>query len=392
MIKVVFVTRSELAYDSAPSSRLFQIAKVLNEKGFSTTIIGGKTSKKVDIPNSKVIAVKPMLTVPIIGWGIIFRLQLLIQVVQQLLARDTDSVVVRDHLLAVLIAPFTRLFGRKMISDFHGYRYREQIEEGMKFKPKIIRLIEFLSLRFSDYIIAVSEGVYNQLPGNFQKKAIILPNGVDLDIFKEEFGEETKLSLLRKYRIPKDKKIVGFIGHWRKWFNLNDLFDSSRYLDDDTLIVTAGEYYDYAKLKHLKPEDMKKILFLGRIPHRDVIILLKEVLDICVVPYDKKWSTSNILNFFSARKVKEYLAAGKPIIMSNVEGREEFLKENKNMLLYEPGNPKDLADKIKIVLTNKKLCREISKNNLSLSKEFSWEKVIEKSRFVDMLRGITNLQ
>jgi glycosyltransferase involved in cell wall biosynthesis len=105
------------------------------------------------------------------------------------------------------------------------------------------------------------------------------------------------------------------------------------------------------------------------------------------VPYNSKWANSKIKNFFSARKVKEYLAAGKPVIMPDVIGREDFLEPNKNVLLYQPGNTNDMADKIKAVLSNRDLYDNISKSNLELSKQFSWERIVERSGLLDVIGG-----
>ena len=94
------------------------------------------------------------------------------------------------------------------------------------------------------------------------------------------------------------------------------------------------------------------------------------------------------MKYKSARKTFEYLAAGKPIIVSNVVGREGFLIEGKNCITYEPENPKDLAEKIKKLLNNNELKKQMQNNNTKLAKKYSWKRNIERSGLVIYLQNI----
>ncbi len=104
-------------------------------------------------------------------------------------------------------------------------------------------------------------------------------------------------------------------------------------------------------------------------------------MDCCVSP----WANEDIFLEKSARKTYEYLAAGKPIIVSNVVGKEQFLVENRNCLLYEPGNAISLLKNIEKLIDNIELSKEISYNNKELAKKFTWDRVIENSKFIKIL-------
>jgi glycosyltransferase involved in cell wall biosynthesis len=104
--------------------------------------------------------------------------------------------------------------------------------------------------------------------------------------------------------------------------------------------------------------------------------------DICVSPYSK----DKIMRHKQAMKTLEYLAAGKPIIVSDVIGKENFLKEGKNCLLYEPENPVDLANKITWLLQHKELKDQMGKKNKELAETFSWERTLWRSGLVESLR------
>ena len=157
--------------------------------------------------------------------------------------------------------------------------------------------------------------------------------------------------------------------------NIEDLLNASKYLDDEQIVI-VGEGKNLEKYKVNYPQ----VLFLGRIIHRDVISILKEV-DICVIPY----TDDPILKHKSARKSLEYLAAGKPIIVTNVVGKEDFLVENNNCLLFEYKSPKDLAEKIKILLEDSDLYERMSKDNFVLAQKFTWEYLVEKSGILEVI-------
>ena len=135
-----------------------------------------------------------------------------------------------------------------------------------------------------------------------------------------------------------------------------------------------------------KYSDAQNITFTGKLPREEVYALLHK-FDICTLPYDKDDKHSLYPDYFSSRKAKEYIAAGKPIIVSDVVGRESWLIENQNCLLYEPGNPKDLAEKIEILLNNEELYDKICTNNTNLSKNFTWDAIIDRSGIIDDIRG-----
>jgi len=60
--------------------------------------------------------------------------------------------------------------------------------------------------------------------------------------------------------------------------------------------------------------------------------------------------------------IREAFACGKPVIASRLGALAELVEDGKTGLLFEPGNPKDLASKIKWMLDNESACIEMGKN------------------------------
>ena len=66
------------------------------------------------------------------------------------------------------------------------------------------------------------------------------------------------------------------------------------------------------------------------------------------------------------RVLLEAMACKKPIIASNVGGIPEIIKDGYNGLLFESENVDDLAEKIRLVLSNKKYPTMLRNNGILL--------------------------
>ena len=60
--------------------------------------------------------------------------------------------------------------------------------------------------------------------------------------------------------------------------------------------------------------------------------------------------------------ITEAYACGKPVIASRLGAMAELVEDGKTGLLFEPGNPEDLASKIKWMLENEDACIEMGRN------------------------------
>ena len=369
-ITVLIINADEFRYNIAASSRAWYISRELDSSGINTIIVTRQATSD-SITDGNITAIKPLLSRGFIG-NLLFLLQISARVLRILFDTKIDRVIARGYSLAPLFF-LLKLWRKYIIYDFHGYAYKEQIVEGRRVRARITRPFGWLALKLADNILAIREELRQDLPPNFQKKTLILPNGVDLGAFAvPESG-----NILAKYDLPPDKKLVGFVGNWEEWLALEDMLDSSKYFDDKIQLVVIGEGKRLEEYEVAYPS----ILFTGTVPHRDAVALLRKMA-VCLCPY----STQPIAKNKSYRKVLEYLAAGKPIVASNADGREKILKEAENVLLYKVGDPQDLAAKVKAVLDDEKLCARMSRNNLKLAKEFSWSEVINRSGLIEMLR------
>jgi glycosyltransferase involved in cell wall biosynthesis len=64
----------------------------------------------------------------------------------------------------------------------------------------------------------------------------------------------------------------------------------------------------------------------------------------------------------SPRVLREAMASKKPIIAANIDGVPDLIKDGFNGLLFEKDNAEDLADKIRLVLTDEQMARTLAEN------------------------------
>lgn len=72
------------------------------------------------------------------------------------------------------------------------------------------------------------------------------------------------------------------------------------------------------------------------------------------------------------------MAAGLPIVATNVVGLPEIVVEGKAGFLVQPRNPTELSLKILDLLQNKDLRRRMSENSRRLVTNYSWENIAER--------------
>jgi glycosyltransferase involved in cell wall biosynthesis len=93
--------------------------------------------------------------------------------------------------------------------------------------------------------------------------------------------------------------------------------------------------------------------------------------DLCVLP--STYDPSPIVAF-------EALAAGKPLVASEVGGLPEIVRNGENGLLVPPRDPSKIARAIDLVLSDRKLAAKMATNALrTIEKNYSWESIARKT-------------
>jgi glycosyltransferase involved in cell wall biosynthesis len=361
----LFVMDSKLTLSEAPSSRFIYIAKSLQKKEFKTEIIGRKGDK-----------IEGLKTLQISGSKNISRLKILLYAYARTFCCHYHTVIVRGGIIAPFLLPL-KVFGTKVVLDFHGWLFQEIRLFYMKtvynkLKAFFYYAIERISAENSTAIICNSKE-FRRMLGRMQgKSVIVLENGLDFEegIRAVYDSEKEKEQIYRKNSIPKNRPLIGFLGNWHGYDDMETMFKGAKIAKAHAVVI--GEGPDLNEFK----KSWSNVTFTGRLERYEALKTIS-LCNAAIVPLKSI--------YYPTRKVKDYLSLGKPIVMASVRGREAYLVPNKNVLLYEPGNAEDLADKIRTIVSDKGLAEEMSKSNSELARQFDWQILVEQSGLIEKI-------
>jgi len=225
----------------------------------------------------------------------------------------------------------------------------------------------------ADKIIATSPIYLKNSPwlSKWKKKTVIIPNGVDLKIFKPENSQHNKSLQIRTKH--KDKKIIFFmasLGPYKRYKGVEILIQSAKIIKEkygeDFVIIVGGEgelKKEYMQLsKKLGLEKM--VSFPGFITDEDLPYYYG-ACDLSVLPSTSVWEGFGLV-------LVEAMASNKPVIGSNIGGIPYAI--GKGGILAEPKNPKDLGNAVSSILNDNKLARSLAtQGRKRVQEKFNWE-------------------
>lgn len=210
---------------------------------------------------------------------------------------------------------------------------------------------------FTDKIVCVSQDIYKV---SLEKEKIstqkleVIRNGIDINKFVNATSKDEYL--LNQLGIKTDAFVIGTVGRLSRIKNQMFLMDAFKHLfsahSDTRLIVIGDGPLKQDLIEHVDEIGLRgKVLFLGE--RKDVASLMK-LFDVFVLPSLSEGISLVIL---------EAMAAGLPIIATNVGGNLELIKEGENGFFVSLGNPLYLSSAIERLMQDSKLRRSISENN-----------------------------
>jgi glycosyltransferase involved in cell wall biosynthesis len=118
----------------------------------------------------------------------------------------------------------------------------------------------------------------------------------------------------------------------------------------------------------------ERVEFTGMKAPGEVAGLLREA-DILVLP---NRATSVSANYTSPLKLFEYLAAGRPIVASDLPALREILRDRENAWLVPPDDPAALATALETIARDKTLAVKLAKAAFDSAAAYSWDARAER--------------
>lgn len=229
---------------------------------------------------------------------------------------------------------FARLHGLPYVLEVNSPLRIEQKKFRRLHLEPAARAIERLLFSSATLVAGVSQSVIDYVTEQAGRHlpALVVPNGVDLELFRS---------------VPAAAPgpfTIGFVGSLKPWHGIEILMDAFRFLangDFRLLIVGEGPLRRWVEQYSQEHGLAPFVSFTGGVEKTRMPALLGR-MDVAVAPYPP---TQDF--YFSPLKVFEYMAAGRAIVASRIGQVAELLEDGRTALLAEPGNPHDLVAKIR---------------------------------------------
>lgn len=211
--------------------------------------------------------------------------------------------------------------------------------------------IDRLAHLFFDAVVPLSKEIFEELskvPIVRNKRHLIL-NGVDTSEIEEINQIAEEIISLKK----DGKKVIGYVGRLISGKGLDTFLKAFyKYSEKKWTIAIVGEGDEFNNLLRMANEMQiqHRVKFYG---YRNDRIRFINGFDVFVLP-----SRSEGI----PRCLMEAMVAGVPSVASNIAGCRYLIDGKTTGLLFEPGNPKQLAESIKVLLSDKSLKAEICQN------------------------------
>jgi glycosyltransferase involved in cell wall biosynthesis len=211
---------------------------------------------------------------------------------------------------------------------------------------------------FINKSIAISNSVYNKAKKNCIKKVEVIYNGIDIKKFQNSSNIKNQKTneIINVGRIVHQKKGQDILIRAIKECVKKGVEVNCSFVGQSDGYCTSSYNYLCELVKELKLEE--HVTFLGN--REDVEDLLHK---------SKIFVLASRFEGFGL-VVLEAMAAGIPVIASNIEGPAEIIQDNINGLLFEYENYTELAKKIVLLCSNAELYNRLSNNSLEFVKKY----------------------
>lgn len=199
----------------------------------------------------------------------------------------------------------------------------------------------------------------------------VVPNGVDVQIFSQEYPEAELAKLKDEFKKnPNDIFLITTSRLVRK-NAIDDVIKALQYLPENIKFLILGSGPELKILqnltKNLKLE--QRVFFLGHIDYKEIPKYLK-ISDIFIRPSLSEGMGNSFI---------EAMTAGIPVIATPVGGIVDFLKDEETGVFCEVRNPLSIAEKVNLILKDENLRTKIIKNAKEIAvKNYDWDLIAKK--------------
>ena len=235
-------------------------------------------------------------------------------------------------------------------------------------ESRMIENVEWWSTYEAGIVIVCSGSMKRDVVERFatpEAKVWVLPNGINPVEFQ---GALDKGSVRSRYGVFGDDRLVLFVGRLTPQKGCEYLIRALQRLPHNIKLIIVGDGWMRGSLESeaYTTGQSWRVRFTGFLPDREVISLMK-VADVLVVP--------SVYEPFGVVAL-EGMAAGAPVVASNVDGLAEVVHHEHNGIIVHPRDPDSIAWGVQRVLSDPGNSTRLVQNAAKDIKErYSWDAV-----------------
>jgi glycosyltransferase involved in cell wall biosynthesis len=209
--------------------------------------------------------------------------------------------------------------------------------------------------------------------GVLSNKIKVIPNGINLHDYKPLSYRE----LAEKFHICNDDILILTIGRIVWYKGLEYALEAI-----GQVAKTAGRKIKYVVMGSIEDKDYYRMLNkqVGKLGLNEKVVFagfLSQNLKLQALSRANIFLAPSLHEGFGLTLL-EAMALKKPIIASNCEGIKCILEHDKTGILVKPASSEEVADAIRLLLSNPDIQEKLSKNAFSEVQKHSWKNVVER--------------
>lgn len=283
-------------------------------------------------------------------------------------ANKIEMIYSREGKILFFISLYNRFFYRqpiKLAYEVHALSHGSLLE----------RIIERALSRRADVLIFVTAHLRDRYIARYHiapNKTFVAPDGVDIHLFDISVD---KTEARKKLKLPLDKTIIGYCGRFKTMGmekGLEDVLKALPELPPEVIFVAMGgkpRDVDYYVERARALGVSNRAIFRGHFT-QETVALYQKAADMLVMPFP--W-TDHYAYEMSPMKMFEYMASKRPIVTTDLPSVREVLNE-KTAMFCKPGDLKDLAEKIKNLISNPSLGERLAEEAYRDAARYTWGK------------------
>ncbi|OHA39436.1 MAG: hypothetical protein A3G52_01055 [Candidatus Taylorbacteria bacterium RIFCSPLOWO2_12_FULL_43_20] len=195
-----------------------------------------------------------------------------------------------------------------------------------------------------------------------------IPNGVDTSKFKAQISKLKSDEIRKNFGIRQNDISLVTSSRLVAKNGVEDIIDAMKFLDENIklMIAGSGELENELKEKTAKLGLSGRVFFAGYVDHDDLPAYLN-ASDIFIRPSLSEGMGNSFI---------EAMAAGVPVIATPVGGIPDFLHDGETGIFCEVKNPRSVAEKVNMIITDPELRARLIRNGEKLARDkYNWSDI-----------------